>query len=76
MKGNTILADIDGVPTVLTIKSDRVLDAYNKGAIPLNTLCNAVLRSYDQMEVKTVQNYEKVASQQIEEQQQQARGIR
>lgn len=76
MKGNTILADIDGVPTVLTIKSDRVLDAYNKGAIPLNTLCNAVLRSYDQMEVKTVQNYEKVASQQLEEQQLQVRGIR
>ena len=73
MKGNTILADIDGVPTVLTIKSDRVLDAYNKGAIPLNTLCNAVLRKFDDMEVKTVQNYEQVAAQNQENQQQQVK---
>lgn len=73
MKGNTILADIDGVPTILTIKSDRVLDAYNKGAIPLNTLCNAVLRKFDDMEVKTVQNYEQVAAQNQENQQQQVK---
>ena len=73
MKGNTILADIDGVPTILTIKSDRVLDAYNKGAIPLNTLCNAVLRKFDDMEVKTVQNYEQVAAQQMEEESQHVR---
>jgi len=73
MKGNTILADIDGVPTVLTIKSDRVLDAYNKGAIPLNTLCNAVLRRFDDMDVNIVQNYEQVAAQNQEEQQQQVK---
>lgn len=73
MKGNTILADIDGVPTILTIKSDRVLDAYNKGAIPLNTLCNAVLRRFDDMDVNIVQNYEQVAAQNQEEQQQQVK---
>ena len=70
IKGNTILADVDGVPTILTIKSDRVLDAYNKGAIPLNTLCNAVLRNYDQMDVKVSENYERVAARRMEEQQQ------
>lgn len=73
IKGNTILASIDGVPTVLTIKSDRVLDAYNKGAIPLNTLCNAVLRNYDRMEVRSSESYERVAAQQMEDQQQQVR---
>lgn len=76
MKGNTILADIDGVPTVLTIKSDRVLDAYNKGAIPLNTLCNAVLRNYDGVAVGTVQNYERVVVQQMEEEEKQQIRIR
>lgn len=76
MKGNTILADIDGVPTILTIKSDRVLDAYNKGAIPLNTLCNAALRNYDQMDVRASESYERVAALQNEEQQEQVRGIR
>lgn len=82
LKGNTILADVDGVPTILTIRSDQVLDAYNKGAIPLNTLCNAVLRSYDQMEVRASENYERVAAQeqefaqQQEEAQDQTRGIR
>ena len=73
MRGNTILANVDGVPTILTIKSDRVLDAYNKGAIPLNTLCNAVLRKFDDMDVKTVENYERVAAQEMEDQQQQVK---
>ncbi len=73
MRGNTILANVDGVPTILTIKSDRVLDAYNKGAIPLNTLCNAVLRKFDDMDVKIVENYERVAAQEMEDQQQQVK---
>lgn len=76
IKGNTILADIDGVPTVLTIKSDRVIDAYNKGAIPLNTLCNAALRKYDEMGILARQNYERAALGQQEEQQELTHGIR
>lgn len=47
VRGDSIICTIDGVPTVLHIREDAVLDAYYKGAIPLNTLCNAALRSYD-----------------------------
>ena len=36
MQGNTLVADIDGVPLVLTV-SDEAVDAYYKGALPLNT---------------------------------------
>lgn len=46
MKGNTMLADIDGKPMVLTI-SQSAVDAYYKGKLPLNTLANAVLQKYD-----------------------------
>ena len=49
------------------------MDAYNKGAIPLNTLCNAVLRKFDDMDLKIVENYERVAAQEMEDQQQQVK---
>lgn len=47
MKGNTLVANIDHVPVVITIESDRVLDAYYKGVIPINVLSNRILRQYD-----------------------------
>ena len=43
MKGNTLVATIDNVPSVITINDDAV-DAYYQGVLPLNTLANAVLR--------------------------------
>lgn len=46
MKGNTLVASIDGKPMVIRI-SNTAVDAYEKGAIPLNTLANAVLQKYD-----------------------------
>lgn len=46
--GNTLVAEVDGHHLVLTINEDQVLDAYGKGVIPLNNLCNAALRSYDE----------------------------
>lgn len=47
MKGNTLLADIDGVPVVITVSGHSV-DAFYKGALPLNTLANNILRTYDE----------------------------
>lgn len=46
MKGNTLVASIDGKPMVIRI-SNTAVDAYEKGAVPLNTLANAVLQKYD-----------------------------
>lgn len=67
IKGNTIDVEIDGVPTILTIKSPRLIDAYNKGAVPPNALCNAVLRAYDANGQAVSQNYERGLAQQQEE---------
>ena len=49
MKGNTLVVTIDHVPSVITI-NDEAVDAYYKGALPLNTLTNAVLRKYDEQQ--------------------------
>lgn len=56
MKGNTLIANIDGVPSVITINSADTVDAYYKGNLPLNTLANAVLRKYDEQQ-QTVQEH-------------------
>ncbi|OYP63404.1 hypothetical protein [Prevotella sp. P3-122] len=37
---------------------DRVVDAYAQGALPLNTLANAVLARHDQMRQMASENYE------------------
>lgn len=57
MQGNTLVADIDGVPMVLTV-SDVAVDAYYKGVLPLNTLSNAVLRAWDSRQELVAQHYE------------------
>ncbi len=57
MQGNTLVADIDGVPLVLTI-SDVAVDAYYKGVLPLNTLSNAILRAWDSRQELAAQHYE------------------
>ena len=72
MQGNTLIADIDGKPLVIPV-SDMAVDAYYKGALPLNTLSNAVLRAWDRQQETLAQNYE----QGVEEEQQvtRSRGI-
>ncbi len=66
MKGNTLVASIDGVPSVITI-DDRTAAAYEDGKIPLNTLCNAVLRKYDEQRAQLSRTFENNRSQQEEE---------
>mgnify|MGYP007101875360 CR=1 FL=1 len=65
MQGNTLVADIDGQPLVLPV-TDMAVDAYEKGALPLNTLSNAVLRAWDKRQMEVAQNYEQGISEEQE----------
>jgi hypothetical protein len=57
LNGNLLVARIDGVPCTVTLQ-DRVVDAYSKGALPLNTLANAVLEKYDEQRENLFKNYD------------------
>lgn len=67
--GNTLLADIDRKPCTIAL-NDTAIKAYEAGALPLNTLANAVLAKSDTMKQQASQAYEN------SQQQQQSRGIR
>jgi len=56
IKGNCLIATIDKVPCTIALP-DRVVDSYNQGALPLNTLANAVLAKNDQMRQIAAENY-------------------
>ena len=58
MKGNTLVATIDNIPSVITLNEDAV-DAYYQGVLPLNTLANAVLRKYDDQQRSIQENFER-----------------
>ncbi len=57
IKGNCLIATIDKVPCTIAL-TDNVVDAFNQGALPLNTLANAVLVKNDQMRQLASENYE------------------
>lgn len=57
IKGNCLIATIDKVPCTIALP-DKVVDAYNQGALPLNTLANAVLAKNDQMRQLASENYD------------------
>lgn len=57
IKGNCLIASIDKVPCTIAL-TDNVVDAFNQGALPLNTLANAVLAKNDQMRQLASENYE------------------
>jgi hypothetical protein len=57
LNGNLLVARIDGVPCTVTLQ-DRVVDAYSKGALPLNTLANAVLEKYDEQRENLLKSYD------------------
>lgn len=71
LKGNTLIATIDNVPCSVTIP-DNAAAAYAAGALPLNTLANAILARHDQMKALAESNYRNV---EITTEQQQERGI-
>lgn len=61
LQGNTLVATIDKIPCTIQL-TDTVSDAYRTGALPLNTLANAVLTRYDRMRSMAEQNYEQSES--------------
>lgn len=66
MKGNSMIATIDGLPMVVNIESPSAVDAYYKGKLPLNTLANAVLQKYDAQNGDLSKTYEEEISQAAE----------
>ena len=69
--GTTLIATIDNVPCSVTLP-DNAAQAYAAGALPLNTLANAVLARHDRMKTMAEDNYRNM---EIEQQRQQERGI-
>lgn len=58
MRGRSLIADIDNRPVIINI-SEEAVDAYEKKAVPLNTLANAVLRKYDENRNLAANTYDK-----------------
>ncbi|MDR3877278.1 MAG: hypothetical protein Q3X69_06150 [Alistipes sp.] len=57
LQGNSLIATIDKVPCTIQL-TGTVADACRAGALPLNTLANAVLAKSDQMRQMASQNYD------------------
>lgn len=57
LQGSTLIATIDRVPCTIQL-TPTVADAYRAGALPLNTLANAVLAKSDQLRQIASQNYD------------------
>lgn len=56
ISGNSLIATIDHVPCTVTLP-DNVVNAYNTGSLPINTLANAILARHDRMQQLTEENY-------------------
>ena len=56
LQGNCLVATIDKVPYTIQLP-EHVVGAYQAGALPLNTLANAVLAKRDQMRQMVERNY-------------------
>lgn len=57
LQGRCLVANIDNVPCTIQLP-DSVIGAYQSGALPLNTLANAVLSKNDQMRQMATIQYE------------------
>ena len=78
VEGNVLIVDIDHVPRIVTMPP-TLADAYQSGAIPLNTLANHILAKTDQMQQSSYigQQAQNVARQYEQGQErEQVRGIR
>ncbi len=62
LQGTTLIANIDKVPCNIQL-TQTVVDANQSGALPLNTLANAVLARYDAMQARAQQQYGQVEQQ-------------
>lgn len=69
IKGNYLLATVDKVPCTIRLP-DATVAAYQAGALPLNTLANAVLSKSDELRAMAQENYKASEAQKV-----QGRGI-
>ena len=49
VRGDTLIATMDGIPVTIALP-EKVVDAYNQGALPLGRLANAVLERCDRLQ--------------------------
>ena len=76
IEGNVLLVDIDRVPRIVTLPP-RVVDAYQTGALPLNTLANCILAKVDETAVGNRRSMDRaVDSYEQNQERSQTRGIR
>lgn len=57
LRGSCLVMSIDKVPCTIQIPQ-AVVEAYQAGALPLNTLANAILRKSEQMQAVVARQYE------------------
>lgn len=57
LKGSCLIVHIDRVPCTIQLPQ-TVVDAYQAGSLPLNTLANAILAKNEQMQSVAMQQYE------------------
>lgn len=75
MRGRSLIADIDNNPVIINI-SDTAVDAFEKKAIPLNTLANAVLRKYDESKAVAANSYDRNMASENEQEQLRGYGLK
>lgn len=76
IEGNVLLVDIDRVPRIVTLPP-QVVDAYQTGALPLNTLANCILAKVDETAVGNRRSMDRAAdSYEQNQERSQTRGIR
>ena len=76
IEGNVLLVDIDRVPRLVTLPP-QVVDAYQTGALPLNTLANCILAKVDETAVGNRRSMDRAAdSYEQNQERSQTRGIR
>ena len=49
VRGNALIATLDGIPVTIALP-EKVIDAYNQGALPMGRLANAVLEKCDRLQ--------------------------
>lgn len=64
LQGRCLAANIDHVPCTIQLP-DSVIGAYQSGALPLNTLANAILAKNDQMRQMAAVQYEEQARESV-----------
>ena len=76
IEGNVLLVDLDNVPRLVTLPQS-VIDAYNEGALTVNTIANRILVKADQTAISNRQGLQNASeSYERKQEREQVRGIR